>query len=410
MTWWDTGQAARSAHLRPDWEKEGHTLERPPRDPTVNPPRKLDDALAPLRQAPADARIPRWLPFGVGIVAAVMVAELALRLITTPLDNVWAPIGPDTLGVREVRRFTEAIAVSHFSQSRARLTGHPHLIDAPTGVIVGDSHVEAVEVSDDHTMGAVLEESLRRSGQRINVRQYGWTGEDVPKYVQVGPDIMHVWDPVWVVVVLTASDLGPGMLHGRVRLVQQSDGHWAAIGHSSGGPSGRLRRTAEHALSRSVLLYHLAKRAQAAGLPLEHAARQPGRPSTRPSRVPLPERALIGLTALRETYGSRLRVLFAADVGLDGISARSPAEDAVLAACDSLAIRCANTRARMTHDRQDAIRLSRGFMNSPPGEGHLNDVGHALAAETILEDLISRRGPRSRAALLGGNGGQPANR
>ena len=314
--------------------------------------------------------------------------------LTTPLDNLWAPISADRLDgpVREVRRFTETIAASHFSLSRARLTGNVPLPGAPVGVILGDSHVEAVEVSDRETMGAVVERSLRDSGHSINVRQYGWFGADVPKYAVEAPGIIQAWDPAWVVVVITASDLGPELLTKGDRLVPQPDGQWGAQPGQGRPPSAGARKVAESVLHRSVLLYHLAKRAQGAGLPLIRARNfsREGPASLRAGGIPLSDRTLIALTVLANVYGERLRILFAADVGIDARSPASPAEQAVTAACDTLRLRCASTRNLMVQDRRDSLRLSRGFMNSEPGSGHLNAVGHTLAAQTILRDLLSR--------------------
>jgi hypothetical protein len=322
------------------------------------------------------------------------VAELGLRLLTTPLDNEWDPIGTDKVGaeVREVRRFTEGIAASHFTRARARLTGNPPITGTTTGVILGDSYVEAVQVPDGETMGAVLERSLRAAGQGVNVRQYGWPGVDVPQYVLVAPEVTRLWDPAWVVVVMTANDLGPDLLTGRVRLVKRPDGRWEAAADSVPGRTGRIRRIGETVLSESVLLYHLSKRIQEAGLPLTGAAnagRDGGPSSLQPGGLPLPQRALVALAALRDAYGDRLRVLFVSNVGLDGSKEKSPAEEAILAACATLNVRCANTRDLMTRDRIDSLRVSRGFINSQPGDGHINAVGHALAAETVLRNLLA---------------------
>jgi hypothetical protein len=324
----------------------------------------------------------------------VLVAEIGLRLLTTPLDNEWDPIAADKVGaeVREVRRFTEGIATSSFTRARARLTGNPPIAGTTTGVILGDSYVEAVQVPDRETMGAVLERSLRAAGQSINVRQYGWPGVDIPQYVLVAPEVTRLWDPAWVVVVMTANDLGPDLLVGRVRLVKRADGRWGAAADSVAGRTGRLRRIGEAVLAESVLLYHLSKRAQEAGLPLigaANAGRDAGPSSMQPGGLPLPQRALVALAALRDAYGDGLRVLFVSNVGLDGWRQETPAEEAILAACTTLAVRCANTRALMTRDRLDSLRVSRGFINSLPGDGHINAVGHALAAETILRNLLT---------------------
>jgi hypothetical protein len=333
-----------------------------------------------------------WLLFGAGVAGAVLLAELALRPLTTPLDNVRASIVPESASTepREIRRFTEGFAVSHFTVSRARLTGSPPIPRAATGVILGDSYVEAVQVSDGETMGAVLERSLRAAGQRINVRQYGWSGVGIPKYVRVASSVTAVWDPVWVVVVITGNDLGPELVgRGPVR---NADVRTQPGARPAGRRTGQFRQLAQTALTRSVLLYQLSKRAQEAGLPLLGllaGGDADEQESKQPDAAALRQRALAGFSALRDEYGDRLRVLFLADVGVDGLKQKSPAEEAVLGACADLGIRCGNTRAAMHQDRLDSLRLSRGFINSVPGAGHINAVGHALAAGTIMRDLVA---------------------
>jgi hypothetical protein len=336
----------------------------------------------------------RWLGFWLGGLCALVAAELALQPLTTALDNVWAPITLDQLDseVREVRRFTETIATSHFSRSKSRLTGNPPMSGAPTGVILGDSYVEAVEVSDSETMGSVLERSLRAAGFNINIRQYGQFGADIPRHVLIAPEVIKAWNPAWVVVVVTASDIAPNIFSpgAREQLIQLDNGHWVAKSSVGEPRVGRVRRIGEKVLQSSVLLYHMAKRAQEAGLPLIRAKNKArGAASLQSGGLPLPQRAELALSALRDVYGDRLRVLFGADVGLDGRQGPSPAENAVMAGCATLALRCASTRLLMTADRLESVRLSRGFMNSVPGSGHLNAVGHELAARTMLQQLVA---------------------
>jgi hypothetical protein len=190
--------------------------------------------------------------------------------------------------------------------------------------------------------------------------------------------------------VITANDLGPNLLTGGERLVRQPDGGWGALS-STPSTAGVFRRVSEPALHRSRLLYHLAKRAQEAGVPVIRARNgwRDGVASIRPGGLPLAERARVAVAALRDAYGSRLRILFAADVGVNGLKEKSPAEEAILAACAETGVRCADTRERMIKDRLGSLRLSRGFMNSVPGAGHLNPTGHAIAAATILQDLVA---------------------
>lgn len=352
-------------------------------------------AWSPVSPAPRPKRarsLKRWLTFSIGGVCAVGMAELSVRSLTTALDNQWDPLGSESsrTPVREVRRYTEGIAKSHFTSSRKRLTGHLPVLGGVDGIILGDSYVEALQVRDNQTMGAVLERSLRATGRKVNVHQYGWSGVDIPYYVFIAPDVIRLWDPAWVVVVITANDLAPNLLSGRYRLVRGSDGWWEAQAKPEQRRS-HFRRVSETVLTRSSLLYQLSKRAQEAGVPLvrSSAAHGDGPGSTQAGALSLPQRSRIALAALRDGYGDRLRILFVADVGLDGRTPESPAEKAVLSTCRRLMLRCAGTRRLMNQDRLASQRLARGFINSAPGAGHLNPTGHALTAETIRRDLIN---------------------
>lgn len=358
---------------------------------SVNGP--ASDAPASRAEVARSSHIPPRLLFGAGMLAAVLLAEFALRPFTSALDNEWDSLAAEQASshAREVRRFTEGIATSHFSRSRARLTGNPPIESAPIGVILGDSYVEAVQVSDEETMGSALERALRATGQDINVRQYGWPGVDIPQYVSVARDLIRLWDPVWVVVVITANDLGPGISGLLVHPVNDPSRDPRTVTDLKQEPTTWIHRLTGIVLGHSVLVYHLLKRAQEAGLRLPgtaHARDNAGPASLQPGGLPLPQRTHVALTALRESYGDRLRILFIADVGVDGRQGQSPAERSVLAACATLHIRCADTRALMSRDRRDSLRVSRGFINSTPGAGHINAVGHALAAETIRRELL----------------------
>ena len=68
-----------------------------------------------------------------GVFLALIVAECALRPFSSALSNTWRPAiedDPSEGRVKEIRQYFEGIAVSHFSSSHARLTGHPWSKDA----------------------------------------------------------------------------------------------------------------------------------------------------------------------------------------------------------------------------------------------------------------------------------------
>jgi hypothetical protein len=308
------------------------------------------------------------------------------------LDNAWSGVTrADISELRETRRYSEGIATSHFYSDHRRDTGVDVPVTGPVGVILGDSYVEATEVPDRETLGAVLALLLAARGDRTRVAQYGWSGADTPRYLVEAADLDRVWHPRWVVVVMTVNDLGPDLASGPARLVPWKDHSWGSVVPPV-VPRRGFAKFAETAMRGSVVAYELVKRFETSvpqtlgGGGLEPA--QTGPVSALPSGLSLPLRARIALEALRSVYGERLRILFIANVGLDGLRPPTPAEEVVLAACGSLGIRCADTRALMAEDRRDSLRLSRGFVNSAPGAGHINAVGHALAARTIAADLV----------------------
>src|SRR6185503_19100426 len=102
-----------------------------------------------------------------GVLAALAVAEAALR----PWASAWREKPYDQAA--EVRQYYEGVAVAHYAADGERLTANPPLPDAPHLLILGDSHVEAMQVGDADTMGAILERRARSAGRPLNVHQYG---------------------------------------------------------------------------------------------------------------------------------------------------------------------------------------------------------------------------------------------
>jgi hypothetical protein len=116
-----------------------------------------------------------------GVLCALALAEAALR----PFASAWRE-KPYTTAA-EVRQYYEGIAVAHYAADEERLTGNPEIAGAPNILILGDSHVEAMQVSDAETMGSVLERRLRNAGEPRNVHQYGWSSGAAPLYALMAP-------------------------------------------------------------------------------------------------------------------------------------------------------------------------------------------------------------------------------
>ncbi|HEX7918034.1 MAG TPA: hypothetical protein VF454_01470 [Gemmatimonadales bacterium] len=327
-----------------------------------------------------------------GVIAALVLGEAAIRPFGGPRVYPEVSIAEDRGSLRalERREYAEGIAVSHFSVGNERALGVPAPVGGPPLVLLGDSHVEALEVGDAEVMGTELQRLLnaRIAGSGVLppvVREYGRSSAGIATYLLVAPEIRTRIAPNWVVVTLVDNDFNDDMFSGTVRMVREPEG-WHAEGRDPWlqvpPEAGSLRRRIGDAVvARSALLYRLGMR----GVAVVHSWTSPVPPVT--GLPPVDERAALAVSQLSDAYGGALRILFIADVGLDGTPA-TPAEEAVLRHCARLGVRCASTRDAMLELRRDSLEVSRGFYNTVPGIGHLNPAGHRATARAIADRLI----------------------
>ncbi len=284
-----------------------------------------------------------------------------------------------------VRWYHEGIATSHFSAGTARLTGNPPMDDGPVGVIIGDSHVQAIQVADTETMGAVVERVARQAGVRLTARQYGWSAASPAAYVARAPAILRRWNPAWVVVVLDGSDLEPTALADAPVATIAPDTSLAITGslvpEEPVGWRGRATLAAKRVARRSVLAWELIQRASTIRH-LDDTLPPPTLPT--PTNLPVNDELVAdaSVRSLHRAFGDRLAIVYIATV--TATDARpEPSERTLAAACRAQGVPCVSTRTAMIDLRDGAATLARGFENSAPGVGHLNARGHALVGRMI---------------------------
>ncbi len=306
--------------------------------------------------------------------------ELALRPFTTSWydwkEGASVSADPDAGPVSEVRYYHEGVAVSHFSPAYARLTDNVPLPGAQTAVILGDSYVEALQVLDAETMGAVVERTARSSGSRLNVRQYGWSGASVSRYVDVAPEVLTRWKPSWVAVVLNKEDFVAeerALPCGNDVLLHAETGHSPVLVARSG-----LRHTVgvwERAVLRhSRLASEIDRRAREIG----------SSPSLDSTGTMTP---CASVRALRAAYSSRLVVVYVASVNSRDDSKGDLVETALLRSCEIQNVTCLSTRARMVTELNAHNQFARGFSNTAPNSGHPNALGHRIIGEELWRTL-----------------------
>ncbi len=322
----------------------------------------------------------------VGALLALLVLELLFRLIGFERTQRGS--------VREIRHFTEGFATSHFGPDGVRLTGNPAIQGAPLWLIIGDSHVEAREVSDATTMGAVLEQMARSRGRSLNIRQYGWSGTAAPAYIVTADSMLRAWAPEWVIIVLGPEDVGTQPLETarlwRMRIEPDTSIRLLDVRFRPSAATGLRGWLRERSLTPSAMIGGLSRQS---ALFAQFTLRLPqvrgayaAQGGEKTQEMGLIAHATVG--ALQDAYADRLLVVYASPIGHSGGETADPEESALLAACALEKVRCISTRESMREERDKRFRLSRGFSNTAPGEGHLNVVGHDVIARDIWHALV----------------------
>lgn len=340
----------------------------------------------PVSHAEVPPRGRRRLATAAGMLAALVLCELGLRqFVGNPPPFV--PVAqdqPESRPPRERRVYHEGIARARFSPAHARLTGDAWIDGAPVGVIVGDSHVEAAQVSDRATMGAVVERGLRDRGTPINLRQYGRPGFSAPHMVLEAPEILRKWNPAWVVVVIADNDLDRNPLIGSPRFDIRPDTSYRIVANPPPPPATgvrALRERAYRAWTGTAIGYMTMLR-------LQRVVAGP-RPPQQPLRPTDPGYAVrrlvpaVTVRALRAAYGERLHIVYLPGAGVTREGDTRLFEAPFLAACRAEGVGCTSLYPAFAAARDQGV-MTRGFINTAPAFAHLNTAGHRLTGEAIL--------------------------
>jgi hypothetical protein len=344
-----------------------------------------------------------------GVVVALGLVEIVLRILVTRAPMPLPRILADSFDAPVVasRQIDEGIATSHFSITGARLTGNPPVNAGATVVIVGDSYVVAREVSDRETMGADLERIARAQAFPLDVRQYGWTGASPARYLLAAPEVLERWHPLRVIIPMADNDLDFNAAElawplirvaktGTLRIVgPHVDPAFGSAPRSVIAMLARHRWTRLHDRAPSWARRIMKHQWTTAG-PAESA----GEIDTSPDSAELAALPDAVVRALAEAYGSKLVLIYLAEVGVSGGDSVTGVERRFLDGCSAYHVTCASTRADMLDARRRGI-VTRGAVTTVLGAGHLNARGHQLVAAEMWT-LLRTIGPNAAASPAAG--------
>jgi hypothetical protein len=322
-----------------------------------------------------------WFWFLCGAGVSLLAAELLLHPISGKYET------PTEI---EIRNFREGQASAHFLPNGLRLTGNPQIPGAPAVLIIGDSHVEAFQIPDDQTMGALVERKLRASGKQWNAWQYGWSGAEGADYIFAAPMFLEKFPTPYIFLTMNDGDFRTKL--GEQARISDRNGTVIAEGLVPNAVRGREPSFGGHLarkMKESGLIYGAALRFQLDLEPQwqEHtASAQDAFPPNGASSAELMEMIVRGL---KQQYGDKLRVVYMPPQPFSAQESLEPAESLLMAQCQAQGVQCRSIRDRMIHELTVNHQLCRGFSDTKPGKGHLNARGHELVADEIFDWLNS---------------------
>src|SRR5215471_1611306 len=268
-----------------------------------------------------------------GALVALTAFELALRPFTGTFPHP---------GFDEVRQYAEGTSVARYARPADprpltwRITGNEWVDRAPTIVIIGDSYMAARHVPDQATMGSLIERWSRAEGLPLNIRQYGIPSGAAPTFAGFADRLLARWSPEHVVVVITSNDLGPDPLlasvYWRMRIAADGSAELVEVPRqTAASSSGTFWTSFDGFWRRSSLAEVLTLRWN--HLKTSHGLAPSSKTLPTPPewQVALVPQASISL--LKRAYGSRLLIVFLAEISMRSSRAPTRAELELERAC-----------------------------------------------------------------------------
>jgi hypothetical protein len=327
----------------------------------------------------------RSIAIALGIVAALLVAELVARRI------FWLPylqdprLGTILPGGTVARYCREGCGTSHWVRDGLRNLAAPDP-ERRAVLALGDSFTEALMTDDGNVYTQLAEAALAAAGWPLQVLNVGRSGASAADYVALAPLYDELYDPQWTVIQLRDDDLeDPAWDPGKTHFQLRDDGRVEAIEVPPRPSAFSLRtlalrqRVALVAFGNTRLREFVA--AAAAEPPLFGATRAPSPPAA-PVRRPI----VAELEALAAAYGGRVTLLHLPEFDPHWPDRVPETEALVTATCAARGWSCVNLRESFA-DFAAHHASPYGFANSRFNAGHMNDAGHAAAAELLRREL-----------------------
>ena len=323
-----------------------------------------------------------------GVLVALLAAEIAMRPFSFQVNERRS---------MKVRQYQENISVSHFFRIDpisywCRETGSDMIMGAENLVILGDSYLAARHISDNDTLGSRIEKSSREKGRPLNVIQCGLSGGSAATYAGAAEEMLSIWKPKWVIVLLNDSDFTKEVLNSaqfRPKVTRAG----APQVYKFVPPPKKFNF---QALERNSSLYQTMRNRWQLITYLVAKAQEEDPEMRKTQERLLATIPSLSVDLLKQAYGNQLVVVFFPELNMSSKSKPLESELLLEKECLDEAIPFVSCRNDFIKLRQNHIWV-RGFHNTRPGEGHMNEIGHRVVADVIWK-FLNRLNQQTRPA------------
>ena len=363
---------------------------------------KHEASRPPLSKPPGSVAA-YWLQTGLWTLLILLVFELFVRVLIVKYPREEFLSGWGLVPVENSYQVegTEGFAVTHFSrygEARSLSTGGASV------VVLGDSFTRGAQVDESKKYVTLTESLLLERGLEVDLHNLGLPERNMADVLYQAPAINAAYAPQIVIIQANRQTFKDAFELANVNYCIYRDGGIKLV-HREDPPDIRRQNT----ISSSGLLSFIAYRMKVitigegqkpqAEIPAAPAAAEAGTSTSadaspdRAAEVDVRFEALV--TTVKEAYPNS-RIVFLVipfvpivpnDPSMEISWVNPDDEDLVraLEQIDGVFVAYPRDAFRMNYEQYHL--LPRGFFNSVPNAGHLNESGHAMVA-SVLADLL----------------------
>ncbi len=323
-----------------------------------------------------------WLAISLGLV------ELVLQITTVNYPEYTYEQDWELVPVAGSQRVwgTEGYGITRYLSHGEVAT--PFDDGATSVVVLGDSHTEAWQVSENDKYVSVAEKLVRSKGKSVNLHNLGSASNSVADYVYMAPMVAQYYHPAVVVIQLSTQDRGDDAFTPQHRSYFVIDDmgnlelHHRAVSAADTNPLNWLR------LDLYVFGLNRIESIRANLNADDHSARA----ETDANTAMRTDNWDKQLQVLKRAYaGTRMVLLllpFFPKIGFDTINFEDSEYSTLLVSAKQ------SGDFDIIDPKPEFDQLARlgymprGFGNTPPGTGHLNVYGHKMVGELLAEKIL----------------------